>query len=123
MLDRVREHPKITIFEDSVVQYVMGEEAVSGLWLTNVETGEHGILHVDGVFVAIGSSPASDLFREFLEVDGEGYILQKEGAMTSHPGVFSAGEVSDKHYRQLSTAVGDGTRAAVDAQRWLGKQP
>jgi thioredoxin reductase (NADPH) len=77
----------------------------------------HGILHVDGVFVAIGSSPASDLFREFLEIDGDEYILQREGTMTSILGVFSAGEVSDKHYRQLSTVVGDGTRAAVDAQR------
>jgi thioredoxin reductase (NADPH) len=123
LLDRVRENTKISIFESTIVQYVMGEEAVSGLWLTNVETGEHGILHVDGVFVAIGSTPNSNLFREFLGVDEKGYIVQKEGTMTSILGVFSAGKVSDRHYRTLSTAIGDGTRAAVDAQRWLGKQP
>lgn len=122
MLDRVREKSKITIFEDSVIQYVLGEHSVSGVWLTNAETGEHGILHVDGLFVAIGSSPNSDLFSEYVEVDDEGYILQREGTMTSVPGVFSAGEVSDKDYRKLSTAVGEGTRAAIDAGRWLGQE-
>lgn len=122
MLDRVLDNPKITIFEDSVVQAVMGEHSVSGLWLTNVETGEHGILHVDGLFVAIGSSPASSLFEEYVETDEEGYIVRHEGMMTNVPGVFSAGEVSDERYRQLSTAIGDGSRAAIDVQRWLKRQ-
>lgn len=122
MLERVLDNQKITIFENTIMQYVMGEASVSGLWLTNVETGEHGILHVDGLFVAIGSAPASGLFEGYVETDEDGYIVRHEGMMTSVPGVFSAGEVSDKHYRQLSTAIGDGSRAAIDAQRWLGQR-
>lgn len=102
MLDRLVDNPKITIFENTIIQYVMGEHSVSGLWVSNVETGEHGILHVDGLFVAIGSSPASDLFEKFVDTDEEGYVVRHEGMMTSVPGVFAAGEVADKRYRQLS---------------------
>jgi thioredoxin reductase (NADPH) len=119
MLDRVKENPKVSIFEDTVVEMVMGEDTVDGLWLRNVTTGELGILYVEGVFVAVGSSPASGIFKEYLETDEEGYIVQKEGTTTSVAGIFSAGEVSDRRYRTLSSAVGDGSRAALDAGRWI----
>jgi thioredoxin reductase (NADPH) len=119
MLQRVRENPKITFVTDTVVEDVLGEEAVEGLWLRNVNTEKRQDFAVEGVFVSIGSDPVTYLFRDQLQTDQGGYIVRREGTMTSVPGVFSAGEVSDSQYRQVATAVGDGARAAIDAQRWL----
>ena len=122
MLDRVRKNPKITIITDTVVEDVLGENSVEGIRIKNLKTGEISELKVDGFFAAIGHAPATEIFKDQVEMDDGGYILQKENTMTSVGGVFSAGDVSDKRYQQAVTAAGDGCRAAIDAERWLEEQ-
>src|SRR5918999_33214 len=119
MLDRARKNPKITFITDTVVQDVLGEDSVEGVTTKNLKTGEEREVEVDGFFAAIGHAPATGIFKDQVEMDDGGYILQKENTMTSVPGVFAAGDVSDKRYRQAVTAAGDGCRAAIDAERWL----
>ena len=122
MLDRARKNPKITFITDTVVEDVLGEESVEGVRIKNLVSGEKSELEVDGFFAAIGHAPATGIFKGQVEMDDGGYIVQREHTMTSVPGVFSAGDVSDKRYRQAVTAAGDGCRAAIDAERWLEAQ-
>jgi thioredoxin reductase (NADPH) len=122
MLQRARNNPKITFLTDTVVEDVLGEEGVEGIRVGNTKTGEERDIEVDGFFAAIGHAPATGLFVDQVEMDEGGYVLQKENTMTSVPGVFAAGDVSDKRYRQAVTAAGDGCRAAIDAERWLEEQ-
>jgi thioredoxin reductase (NADPH) len=122
MLERARKNPRITFVTDTVVEEVLGENSVEGVRIKNVKTGEERELAVDGFFAAIGHEPATTLFRSLVEMDEGGYIIQREHTMTSVPGVFSAGDVSDKRYRQAVTAAADGCRAAIDAERWLEEQ-
>ena len=122
MLDRARNNPKITFLTDTVVQDILGDKGVEGIRVKNVTTGEEREIELDGFFAAIGHAPATDLFKDQVEMDEAGYVLQKEHTMTSVPGVFAAGDVSDKRYRQAVTAAGDGCRAAIDAERWLEEQ-
>jgi thioredoxin reductase (NADPH) len=119
MLDRAQKNSKITFITDTVVEDVLGEESVEGVKTKNLKTAEERELEVDGFFAAIGHAPATGIFKEQVEMDEGGYILQRENTMTSVPGVFAAGDVSDKRYRQAVTAAGDGCRAAIDAERWL----
>jgi thioredoxin reductase (NADPH) len=122
MLERARKNPKITFITDTVVEDVLGENSVESVRIKNVKTGEERELAVDGFFAAIGHEPATVLFKGQVEMDAGGYIIQREHTMTSVPGVFSAGDVSDKRYRQAVTAAGDGCMAAIDAERWLEEQ-
>jgi thioredoxin reductase (NADPH) len=122
MLGRAQKNPKITFLTDTVVQDVLGEDSVEGIRTRNLKTDAKGELEVEGFFAAIGHEPATGLFKGQVEMDEGGYILQKEHTMTSVPGVFAAGDVSDKRYRQAVTAAGDGCRAAIDAERWLEAQ-
>ncbi len=122
MLERARKNEKITFITDTVVEDVLGEDSVEGIRVKNRNTGEVSDLEVDGFFAAIGHEPATGIFRGHVEVDEGGYIPQKEHTMTSVPGVFAAGDVSDRRYRQAVTAAGDGCRAAIDAERWLESQ-
>ena len=122
MLDRAQKNPKITFITDTVIQDVLGEDSVEGVTIKNLKTGEEREVQVDGFFAAIGHAPATGIFKDQVEMDDGGYILQKENTMTSVPGVFAAGDVSDKRYRQAVTAAGDGCRAAIDAERWLEEQ-
>ena len=122
MLGRARNNPKVTFLIDTVVQDVLGEESVEGIRTKNLKTDAESELEVNGFFAAIGHEPATGIFKGHLEMDEGGYILQKENTMTSVPGVFAAGDVSDKRYRQAVTAAGDGCRAAIDAERWLEAQ-
>jgi thioredoxin reductase (NADPH) len=122
MLERARKNPKVTFLTDTVIQDVLGENSVEGIRTKNLKTEEEREIEVEGFFAAIGHAPATGLFKDQVEMDEGGYILQKEHTMTSVPGVFAAGDVSDKRYRQAVTAAGDGSRAAIDAERWLEEQ-
>jgi thioredoxin reductase (NADPH) len=122
MLQRAQNNPKITFMTDTVVEEILGEDSVEGALVKNTKTGEEQIVEVSGFFAAIGHAPATSLFEGQLEMDDGGYILQKENTMTSVPGVFAAGDVSDTRYRQAVTAAGDGCRAAIDSERWLEEQ-
>jgi thioredoxin reductase (NADPH) len=122
MLERARKNSKITFVTDTAVEEILGEDSVEGLRIKNTKTGEEQTVEVDGFFAAIGHAPATSLFEGQVEMDGSGYILQKEHTMTSVPGVFAAGDVSDTRYRQAVTAAADGCRAAIDAERWLEEQ-
>jgi thioredoxin reductase (NADPH) len=122
MLQRARKNPKITFVTNTVVEEILGENSVEGVRVKNTETGEEQTIEVSGFFAAIGHTPATALFEGQVEMEEGGYVLQKENTMTSVPGVFAAGDVSDTRYRQAVTAAGDGCRAAIDSERWLEEQ-
>jgi thioredoxin reductase (NADPH) len=122
MLQRAENNPKVTILTNTVVEEILGEDSVEGVRVRNTRTGEEQTIELSGFFTAIGHAPATSLFEGQVEMDGGGYILQKENTMTSVPGVFAAGDVSDTRYRQAVTAAGDGCRAAIDSERWLEEQ-
>ena len=90
--------------------------------MRDVRTGEGRVLAVDGPFVAVGYEQHLGPFAGLLETDGGGYVALKQRTMTSVPGVFAAGEVADGRYRQTATAVGDGCRAAINAEGWIEEQ-
>jgi len=120
MQDRALANPKIKFAWDSVVEEVLGADRVTGLRLRNVKTGEDSVLPVTGMFVAIGHDPRSELFTGQLPVDDEGYLLvEHPTTRTTIDGVFAAGDVVDRIYRQAVTAAGTGCAAALDAERWL----
>ena len=123
MVERVLEHPKIDVLWDSVVVEVVGDSLVTGARIRNVRTDEVTNFSADGVFVAIGHTPNTKVFDGELDLDDDGYIVTKPGTtVTSLEGVFAAGDVTDKIYRQAVTAAGMGCQAALDAQRWLHDQ-
>jgi thioredoxin reductase (NADPH) len=121
MQDKAFANSKISFEWDSEVADVLDPSAgvVSGLRLRNVKTGEEKTLSVDGVFVAIGHTPNTSLFRGQLAMDENGYLVTTQGSKTSIPGVFACGDVQDHVYRQAITAAGSGCMAAIDAERFL----
>ena len=122
MLDRAEKNEKITFMTNTTVEEILGETTVEGVRVKDVNTGEEKNIPVNGFFAAIGHTPATSLFVDQLDMDESGYVLQREHTMTSVPGVFAAGDVSDTRYRQAVTAAADGCRAAIDAERWLEEQ-
>jgi thioredoxin reductase (NADPH) len=120
MQDRALANPKIEVVWSAEVAEILGEDAVSGVRLRDTSTGEVRELRTDGVFVAIGHTPNTELFADWLELDGGGYIVVREPrTQTSIEGVFAAGDVTDRIYRQAVTAAGQGCKAAIDAERLL----
>ena len=120
---RATTNEKISFLWNTVVEDVMGESAVEGLVVTDVRTGERSTLPVRGLFVAIGHQPNTDIFKGWLEMDDQGYILTRPGStVTNIPGVFAGGDAQDHVYRQAVTAAGSGSMAAIDAERWLAEQ-
>jgi thioredoxin reductase (NADPH) len=120
MQDRALNHDKIDVLWNKEVAEVRGEMTVSSLALRDTQTGEESELAVQGMFVAIGYKPNTDLFAGQLTIGEGGYLEIVDGETGSGiPGVFVAGDVHDHHYRQAVTAAGDGCRAAIDAERWL----
>jgi len=123
MLERARANEKIRFLTNQLVDGVEGETGVTGLQLTDRESGEKSTLPVTGMFVAIGHDPRSELVRGQVDLDDEGYVLTDgSSTYTSIPGVFAAGDLVDHTYRQAITAAGTGCRAAIDAERWLADQ-
>jgi thioredoxin reductase (NADPH) len=122
MLDRARANEKITFLLDTQVTAIEGGPKVTGVQLSNTVTGEESKLPVTGVFVAIGHDPRSDLVRGQLELDPDGYVqVQGRTTSTSVEGVFAAGDLVDRTYRQAITAAGTGCSASIDAERWLAE--
>ena len=120
MAARALGNPKVDVAWNTTVDEVHGDDAVTGVTLRDVTSGETRSLATDGVFVAIGHDPNTSLFRDSLELDDGGYIRVGEPrTATSVPGVFAAGDVTDRIYRQAVTAAGQGCKAAIDAERFL----
>jgi thioredoxin reductase (NADPH) len=121
MLDRARQHPKIEFLLNTVVDevYDVDKGVVTGVKLRNVVTNEAADREVDGLFVAIGHIPNTKPFVGQIDLDPDGYILSKGGARTNIEGVFHAGDVQDRTYRQAITAAGAGCMAAIEAERFL----
>jgi thioredoxin reductase (NADPH) len=122
MLDRARANDKIEFITNHSVVAVDGDTTVTGLRLRDTINGEETALAVTGVFVAIGHDPRSSLVRDVVDVDPDGYVLVKgQTTNTSLDGVFAAGDLVDRTYRQAVTAAGSGCAAAIDAERWLAE--
>jgi thioredoxin reductase (NADPH) len=125
MQERAQKNPKIEWIWDSVVTEVLDPDKkdVSGVRLKNVKTGEESVFPTQGLFLAIGHKPNTDLFQGQLDMDETGYLITRPGRThTSVPGVFAAGDVADSIYRQAVSAAGTGCMAALDAERWLAEQ-
>lgn len=116
---RAFEQPKINVIWDSVVDDIVGDEMVTALKIKNVKTGNISDLSVDGVFVAIGSKPNSKNFTGIVDADDAGYIIVDQRMATSVPGIYAAGDVRQNSNRQVSTAVGDGAAAAINAFTYI----
>ncbi|SNS67384.1 thioredoxin reductase (NADPH) [Azospirillum sp. RU38E] len=118
---RLFAHPKIKVIWNAEVAEVLGNGSkVTGVQLNHPLTGEQSTLTIDGLFVAIGHDPATSLFKDQLAMDEDGYILVTPGSTaTSVPGVFAAGDVQDKHFRQAVVSAGMGCMAALEAERYL----
>jgi len=125
MQDKALANPKIEFVWDSEIADITDVEKgeVTGIVVRNVKTGQLRSLSLDGVFIAIGHTPNTSLFRGQLELDANGYIVTHDGTHTSVPGVFAAGDVQDHIYRQAVTAAGTGCMAAIDAERYLDDVP
>ena len=124
MAARAEAHPKIEMRWNSIVTEIHGDDLVSGATLEDTVTGETSEIPIDGVFIAIGHKPTTDLFVDKLDLDENGYLVIADGVgtRTSVEGVFAAGDVVDHVYRQAVTAAGTGCMAAIDAERWLAHQ-
>ena len=122
MVERARANDKITFLTNTQVTAIEGDRKVTGMRLRNTVTGEESTLAVTGVFVAVGHDPRSDLVRGQVDLDPDGYVLVRERSTeTSVEGVFAAGDLVDRTYRQAVTAAGTGCSASIDAERWLAE--
>jgi len=128
MYDRAKKNPKIKFITNAVIKEVLGKEEDSkkfiiGALLKNTKDGSTWQIPADGIFMAIGHQPNTSLFKGILDMDETGYLIVKPGTTkTNIEGVFAAGDVADKTYRQAVTAAGSGCMAAIDAQHWLEEQ-
>ncbi|MCK0130809.1 thioredoxin-disulfide reductase [Flavobacteriaceae bacterium F08102] len=120
MQHRVANTPNLEVLYNTELEEILGESVVEGARVVNNQTGEKKEIPVTGVFIAIGHKPNTDLFKGILEMDETGYLITKgKSTKTNKPGVFAAGDVQDKEYRQAVTAAGTGCMAALDAERYL----
>ena len=117
--EKAFENPKISFVWNSTVKEILGKNMVEGIKLHNVVSGEESVLDCDGVFIAIGHKPNTEIFKDQIELDAAGYIIVKEQTRTNIEGVFAAGDVIDPRYRQAIAAAGSGCKAAIDAEKYL----
>lgn len=123
MVERVKANPKVEFVLNTELLDVLGEKGVDGIKIKNTKTGKESQLAVQGVFIAIGHKPNTELFKGVLEMNEVGYLITRpKNTYTSIDGVFAAGDVQDHVYRQAITAAGTGCMAAIDAERWLENQ-
>jgi thioredoxin reductase (NADPH) len=123
MAERVLNNPKIEVIWNTQLLDVLGDKGVTGARLKNIETGKESTMDVEGIFIAIGHKPNTDLFKGQIKLNDVGYILTEgKSTYTNVPGVFASGDVQDPIYRQAVTAAGTGCMAAIDAERWLEAQ-
>jgi len=121
MQDRVMKTPNINVYWNTDTLEIMGEHKVDSVKILNNKTNEESIIALRAFFVAIGHEPNSGLFKDWLDMDEQGYLITKPGSTrTNIPGVFACGDVQDKIYRQAVSAAGSGCMAALDAERYLG---
>ncbi len=116
---RAKEHPKVDFILDTVVTEVIGTDKLEALKLKNVKTGDETIYETDGLFIFIGHTPNTQMFKDKLDMSDLGYITINERMETNIPGVFAAGEAADPHFRQVVTSAGMGAAAAIQATRFL----
>ncbi len=123
MQDRAKKNEKIDFLWNKVIKEYLGEPSkLTGVLLEDTRSGETAEFACDGVFLAIGHIPNTDVFKGMIDMDGSGYILPKQHTMTNVEGVFAGGDVVDTRYRQAITAAAMGCQAAIDAERWLEAQ-
>jgi thioredoxin reductase (NADPH) len=123
MQQRVLNTPNISVHWNSETDEILGEKVVEGIRIRNVKDNTLTELKIDGFFVAIGHQPNTDIFKGYLDMDENGYLITKgKSTYTNVPGVFAAGDVQDTVYRQAVSAAGTGCMAALDAERWLADQ-
>ena len=121
MQHRVHKTPNIEVLYNTEIDEVLGANVVEGVRVIHNQTKDKYDISVTGVFIAIGHTPNSDLFKGILEMDETGYLITEgKTTKTNLPGVFAAGDIQDKEYRQAVTAAGTGCMAALDAERYLG---
>ena len=110
----------ITVYWDTVTDEILGDKGVEAVRVKNNKTNETKEIAIKGFFVAIGHTPSSELFKGWIDMDEQGYIITKPGTtQTNVDGIFAAGDVQDKNYRQAVTSAGSGCMAALDAERYL----
>jgi thioredoxin reductase (NADPH) len=121
MQERAFKNPKISFIWDSVVEEIhdASKKTVTGVTLRNVKTNERTPMRCDGVFIAIGHKPNTEIFKDQIDLDEQGYVKTKHRTMTNIEGVFAAGDVVDHYYRQAVTAAGMGCMAAMDVEKYL----
>jgi thioredoxin reductase (NADPH) len=121
MQERALQNPKIKFLWDSAIEEIVGnEKGVTGAVVKNLKTGDSKQVETNGVFVAIGHQPTTELFKDTLKLQSNGYLWVQPGtAKTSVEGIFAAGDVADSTYRQAITAAGTGCMAAIEAERWM----
>ena len=123
---KLKENPKIEIIWDSVLEEVMGDKdpkGVTGIKIKNIKTNKSSEIKLHGLFIAIGHDPATSLFKGQLDMDKEGYLITKpDSTVTNIPGVFAAGDVKDKIFRQAVTAAGTGCMSALEAEKFLANK-
>lgn len=123
MQERVLDSKNIQIFWHTETDEILGENEVEGVRVVNNETGEKQELKIQGFFVAIGHKPNSDIFKDYIEVDDQGYVTVEAGTTSTNvKGVFASGDLMDKYYRQAVTAAGTGCMAALDAERYIAEK-
>ncbi len=122
MQDRALANPKITLHTNTIVEEVLGESKVEAVRIRDTRSGKVSEMRAEGLFIAIGYRPNTEVFRDWLDVDPMGYLVVRDETGSNIDGVFIAGDVHDHRYRQAVTAAADGCKAAMDAERWLEVQ-